>query len=414
MEDIYHPEVDVECLEDYVPGEYHPTLIGDTFSWVWGYSTIWLARDQQRRRYVSLKIMAARASPDSHEGEVLKYLMKNDLSHAGKRFIPPLLDQFSFHGPNGHHRCLVGEPAGCSISKSKEDSTNFMFPPDAARSTAAQLLLGLSYLHANGICQGDIHLRNFLLRMPNFDDLSTAELYKRFGELYEVPIRRVDGNPGAPHAPPHAIYPMAVSMPANELYNPEIITSDYGTSFIVSQTASPTLHTPALYSPPEDFFNEPIIHPTAADVWTLGVNLYEVLGERPLFETFTWDRDDIIAEMINTLGQPPSRWWNSWAKRSEFFNEDGSWVADFRRISTPVFRRLPQRLWDMGRGETGQTCEWDVKGGELRALEDLLRAMMAFEPAERPTADQILKSEYMVKWALPAWERQKGQHSPSR
>jgi hypothetical protein len=31
MEDIYHPEVDVEYLEDYVPGGYHPTLIGDTF-----------------------------------------------------------------------------------------------------------------------------------------------------------------------------------------------------------------------------------------------------------------------------------------------------------------------------------------------------------------------------------------------
>lgn len=164
MEDVYRPEVDVEYLEDYVPGGYHPTLIGDTFCsgrytvvhklGFGGYSTLWLARDQQRRRYVSLKILTARASPDSHEGEVLHYLMKSDFTHAGKRFIPPLLDQFSFHGPNGHHRCLVGEPAGCSIAKSKEDSTNFMFPPDAARSIAAQLLLGLSYVHANGICHG--------------------------------------------------------------------------------------------------------------------------------------------------------------------------------------------------------------------------------------------------------------------
>ena len=249
-------------------------------------------------------------------------------------------------------------------------------------------------------------MRNFLLRIPDFDALTTDELYKRFGEPYEVPIRRVDGNPSGPHAPPHAIYPMALSMPANEVGNPEIIISDYGTSFIISQTTSPTLYTPALYTP-EDLFNEPIIQPNAADIWTLGVNLYEVLGERPLFETFAWDRDDIIGEMINTLGQPPARWWSSWVNRSEFFEKDGSWVADFRRISTPVFRRLRQRLWDMGRGETEQTCEWDVAGGELRAMEDLLRAMMTFEPAERPTADQLLRSEYMVKWALPAWERQK-------
>jgi hypothetical protein len=55
-------------------------------------------------------------------------------------------------------------------------------------------------------------------------------------------------------------------MPANEVADPDIIISDYGTSFVVSQTPSPTLHTPALYSLPEDFFNEPITIPTAADV----------------------------------------------------------------------------------------------------------------------------------------------------
>jgi hypothetical protein len=63
-------------------------------------------------------------------------------------------------------------------------------------------------------------------------------------------------------------------------------------------------------------------------------------------------------------------------------------------------------MWDMGRGETPETCEWDVAGGELSALEDMLRAMMAFELAGRPTAKQLLASEYMMKWALLAWERQ--------
>lgn len=71
MEDIYHPEIDVECLEGYVPGGYHPTLIGDTFRsgrytvihklGFGGYSTIWLAWDEQRRCYASLKILTAKA-----------------------------------------------------------------------------------------------------------------------------------------------------------------------------------------------------------------------------------------------------------------------------------------------------------------------------------------------------------------
>jgi hypothetical protein len=95
MEDISHPEDDVECLEDYVPGGYHPTLIAGTFCsgrytvvhklGFGGYSTIWLAWDQQHRRYVSLKILTARASIESQEGEVLNHLMKSDLTHVGER-----------------------------------------------------------------------------------------------------------------------------------------------------------------------------------------------------------------------------------------------------------------------------------------------------------------------------------------
>lgn len=160
----YHPEPDVENLEEYRPGGYHPAVIGDTFCsdrytivhklGFGGYSTIWLARDRQYSRYVSLKILAARVSQESREAEILHLLMKGDAAHVGKQFIPQLLDQFFFDGPNGHHRCLVGEPAGCSVARSKEDSTNLMFPPNAARSTAAQLIMGLSYLHENDVCHG--------------------------------------------------------------------------------------------------------------------------------------------------------------------------------------------------------------------------------------------------------------------
>lgn len=164
VEDIYFLEVDVENFEEYRHGGYHPSLIGDTFCdnrytivhklGFGGYSTIWLARDQQLQRYVSLKILAASASGESAEGTILSSLRNGDSAHIGKQFIPLLLDQFSFNGPNGHHLCLVGQPFGCSIARSQEDSVDLMFPVDAARSIAAQLIVGLSYLQACGICHG--------------------------------------------------------------------------------------------------------------------------------------------------------------------------------------------------------------------------------------------------------------------
>lgn len=161
---LYIPEVDLEDFEEYTPGGYHPITIGDAFQdgryqvihklGFGGYSTIWLAQDHKSGCFVSLKVLLAREhSQDTEEG-ILRLLRGVDSKHPGQRFVPRLLDKFSFEGPNGRHVCLVQDPAGCNIAVSKEDSVNFMFPVETARSIAAQLIMGLSYLHSRGICHG--------------------------------------------------------------------------------------------------------------------------------------------------------------------------------------------------------------------------------------------------------------------
>ncbi|KAL2018659.1 hypothetical protein VTK56DRAFT_494 [Thermocarpiscus australiensis] len=164
---VYFPGDGLENLEGYCVGGYHPTVIGDTFHQCryevvhklgfGGYSTIWLAQDKQLHRYVSLKILVADEYSRSDEGKILRLLSDTDSTHEGRQFVPRLLDEFSFSGPNGHHVCLVQEPAVCSAAESKEDATDFMFPVETARSIAAQLILGLSYLHSRGVCHGDAY-----------------------------------------------------------------------------------------------------------------------------------------------------------------------------------------------------------------------------------------------------------------
>lgn len=163
---VYVPNIDVENLEEYRSGGYHPTVIGDTFYegrykvvhklGFGGYSTIWLARDQHLQRYVSLKILVACQSSESNEAKIHRLLSSSspESNHPGQRFVPRLLDDFTLNGPNGRHLCLVQEVAACSIRVAKEWSSNNMFPVEAARSIAAQLILGVSYSHSRGVCHG--------------------------------------------------------------------------------------------------------------------------------------------------------------------------------------------------------------------------------------------------------------------
>lgn len=42
--------------------------------------------------------------------------------------------------------------------------------------------------------------------------------------------------------------------------------------------------------------------------------------------------------------------------------------------------------------------------GDRPSILHLLRQMLKFVPAERVTAEQVLKSEWMVKWELPVFQ----------
>lgn len=171
---IYLEEPEIEELEAYTPGGFHPTDIGDQFHdgryevvhklGYGGYSLIWLARDKHEQRYVALKMLAASETAVTNEGKILHCLQQADNKHPGFPVVQRLLDEFQFDGPNGRHLCLVTDAAGNNIAVSKELSSNFMFPVEAARSLCAQLISGVAYLHDSGICHGGSrHLNQHLV-----------------------------------------------------------------------------------------------------------------------------------------------------------------------------------------------------------------------------------------------------------
>ena len=93
--------------------------------------------------------------------------------HPGRAHLVNLLDAFVVNGPNGDHQCLVLELMGLSLhhvwregeygeigdlplilKDSSEESHDYVFPYPIAKDISKQLLLGLAYLHGQGICHG--------------------------------------------------------------------------------------------------------------------------------------------------------------------------------------------------------------------------------------------------------------------
>ena len=161
---VYQWQEDVENLEAYCSGGYHSIQLGDEFSQgryrvvhklgYGSFSTVWLARDSVAKRYVSLKVIAARCSERSLEAKVLNHIHRNDCHHPDRRFVSSLLDEFSVTGPNGTHRCLVGEVLGPSVLDVKESHECELLPLGIARRVTVQLAMGLAAIHSCGVVHG--------------------------------------------------------------------------------------------------------------------------------------------------------------------------------------------------------------------------------------------------------------------
>jgi serine/threonine protein kinase len=110
--------------------------------------------------------------------------------------------------------------------------------------------------------------------------------------------------------------------------------------------------------------------------------------------------DEMVSQQIDVLGPMPLSWWKRWEERSQFFDEDGHPKED--RSAWPSIGEAFEEGVQSFRRER-KVGEFDKE--ETAAILDLMRRMLAFRPEERPTAEEVLKSEWMVKWAIPDFKQ---------
>lgn len=160
---LYEHIDDVERLDYYRQGGYHPIRIGDTFQDRYrivhklgygSYSTIWLARDEQMAKYVAIKV--GTADYGSKEVELLSRISARAVENRefGGNLIPTVLARFNIDGPNGTHPCFVTTPARCSLVDAAEAANYSPFQLHVARSVSAQLAIAVAYIHKLGYVHG--------------------------------------------------------------------------------------------------------------------------------------------------------------------------------------------------------------------------------------------------------------------
>jgi serine/threonine protein kinase len=252
-----------------------------------------------------------------------------------------------------------------------------------------------------------------LLELPStFDELSVGEFREKFGEPETVPISRVDEKLLTPNVPAQAVVPLYLGKKAQEFTLADahdLILSDYGEAFspATEQRLGTNCNITLAKRAPEALFepDEPLTY--ASDIWSLGTAIWEILGMKFVFSE-SETQDEIVAQQIDVLGS--HNFPQSWRKQWERVGEEDEYADGVIIPRQPTGDRETWPSLENAFEEFVQKCRrkrpaaGTFEDEETQAILELMRGMLPFRPEERLTIDEVLRSEWMVNWALPQLE----------
>lgn len=243
---------------------------------------------------------------------------------------------------------------------------------------------------------------NIFLQLPKLDCLSIKQLYDEFDPPDPEPVVRVDKQAlTSPNIPAYVYSPIWLGKPSDEVSLPEakIILADFGTAFCPAEEPRFESYTPLQIRPPEVRFEptEPLSYPS--DIWSLGCVIWAILGVRPFLDNWLFGPDDATADQVDALGPMPDEWWETWEGKSKRFIGKGK-PKEGREVWT-----FEQRFEDAIQAPRRRRGTEGMDKEERDALFEMVRGMLVFRPGDRLSASQVLRTEWMRKWAIPEAEK---------
>ncbi|KAI9830512.1 MAG: hypothetical protein M1819_005470 [Sarea resinae] len=323
--------IEEEQTPYYDPKRFYPTRLGEILNGRYqvatklGYgtgSTVWLARDLSQwrwlpDRFVAIKINAAdRANKRTAEREldITQHISKADPRHEGWHFVRVLADSFTLKGPSSDHICLVFEPLREPLWILKDRFEGNTIPLELLKIMVQMLLHGLDYLHrVCHIIHSDLKLDNIMVRL---EDKSILERDAR--DEYENPL-------------PQKIYDdRTMYLSRNNYGRPSSFTGIISITGFGLSVKGDSLPNGCIqvepYRAPEVILDAGWTY--SSDVWNLGVMLWDLLENKPLFEAvdpLENEYDDLshLAYITALLGPPPKELLARGKRASNFYNSEG-------------------------------------------------------------------------------------------
>ncbi|CAK7275615.1 hypothetical protein SEPCBS57363_006801, partial [Sporothrix epigloea] len=183
---------DIEDVENYAPGGYHPVNIGDVISsgernyeivhklGHGGCATIWLVRSgTQSKSYHAMKILCA-DDADNPDRELAIFEHLKTVAGDGHPNVVDLHDSFKVTGPNGEHQCLVFPVLGPKLEMMYSQN---MISGAVRHVMCRQIASATAFLHHHGVCHGDLTPRNVVFELPGIQSMTLDGFFHLLGPI---------------------------------------------------------------------------------------------------------------------------------------------------------------------------------------------------------------------------------------